>query len=603
MRNSDFEGGYREVKIYEPRFWAGLVPNDWEPWFYVNEVVEHDHENEIGWCPPEFNVIKEEAPYLDPDRIAHGHQAVKIHSSWKIFDAGLYQKTTLELPQQFYMLAHSWDSEENDPHSCDPRRNIQFRVGVDPEAGEDPFASSVLWGPWTDAKCEYTSVPGPLIDTGGEVTVYLRARSLWGWIHLDAYIDYVSMEPVLEERPCKGNPRVDYRRTVNVYPGDTTEERYTEIAKQAFKRGRQTVSGSYDDAGIGNLTDKAAVLWDIPGGEKQDFLDFFLTHYPGTEVVFEGEGEGTPPPPAPSPLSSNWLIGLHTGYVRNQTLNYLRMAKPTVQKFFTSGDCFDGWLAAPNTYFIYRNYWGNEKGRIFEYPSPKDAAEAYVDRYLKEIQNTADNREYTFQGICQGIQGVESFNETIGTHDPLFEAVLEAEWWFAEHLYRKVGDLVAPVLLNVAVGNPHESEVPQMVDVAKQIEKYNGRAGYHGYWVHNRKECWLVRDWKHIGGRWTEWDKVFLDRGVSIKYALTEGGVTYSEDFRPRGNGWKSVGSYELYHEGIVTFNNKMLQWNAKNDNRCTGLTLFGYGNWGWDSFELGDGEVLLLIEEAQRYV
>ncbi|MCP3859965.1 MAG: hypothetical protein GY704_09955 [Phycisphaeraceae bacterium] len=49
----------------------------------------------------------------------------------------------------------------------------------------------------------------------------------------------------------------------------------------------RTVGPSFDDAGIGALDDKTAVLWEIPADQEQVYVDWFAEHYPGTVVQFE----------------------------------------------------------------------------------------------------------------------------------------------------------------------------------------------------------------------------------------------------------------------------------------------------------------------------
>ena len=66
------------------------------------------------------------------------------------------------------------------------------------------------------------------------------------------------------------------------------------------------------------------------------------------------------------------------------------------------------------------------------------------------------------------------------------------------------------------------------------------------------------------------------------------------------GRGWKACGSIERYLTDIAEYNRRCQEWNRLHANRFSGMTIFGYGNWGWDSFELGDGEVILLNNWAQ---
>ena len=104
-------------------------------------------------------------------------------------------------------------------------------------------------------------------DCGPIVTVFLRSITLWPFKHCDAYWDDAVLEVLYAPEPepeCLGLPREDYARTVNVIPQDATSERAEEIFAACWANGRQTVTGSYDDAGIGDLTEKTAVLWTSP---------------------------------------------------------------------------------------------------------------------------------------------------------------------------------------------------------------------------------------------------------------------------------------------------------------------------------------------------
>lgn len=83
-----------------------------------------------------------------------------------------------------------------------------------------------------------------------------------------------------------GKPRVDYERTYNVIPQDATLEEAVAIFLHGWQESKQTVGGSYDDAGVGDLSKKTANLWNIDQEAQRDFLDFYSTYYPGVDVVF-----------------------------------------------------------------------------------------------------------------------------------------------------------------------------------------------------------------------------------------------------------------------------------------------------------------------------
>lgn len=115
---------------------------------------------------------------------------------------------------------------------------------------------------------------------------------------VDFFIDALGLE-IDEPEPepeCYGLPRVDYPRTYNVIPDDATEARAVEIFLEGWRRSRETTGGSYDDAGIGDLTEKTARLYDIPAGDRQAYLDFYAEWYPGTAVEFAGDSPEPPPP-------------------------------------------------------------------------------------------------------------------------------------------------------------------------------------------------------------------------------------------------------------------------------------------------------------------
>jgi hypothetical protein len=114
----------------------------------------------------------------------------------------------------------------------------------------------------------------------------------------------------------RGAPRIQYRRVVHVIPEGATPEREAEIMAEAKRRGNQTVGWSYDDAGIGDLDQRIAVLWDVPEDERADYLAFYEAFYPGVEVCFEVDI--VVPPPTGEPESGDpWDLDLRGSLPRN----------------------------------------------------------------------------------------------------------------------------------------------------------------------------------------------------------------------------------------------------------------------------------------------
>lgn len=85
----------------------------------------------------------------------------------------------------------------------------------------------------------------------------------------------------------RGRPRTDYARTYCVIPQDASDERAVEIFLAAWRSGKQTCGGSFDDAGVGDLSDRTAVLYDVPEYRRLALTAWYEVNYPGVKVVFE----------------------------------------------------------------------------------------------------------------------------------------------------------------------------------------------------------------------------------------------------------------------------------------------------------------------------
>ena len=92
----------------------------------------------------------------------------------------------------------------------------------------------------------------------------------------------------------RGKPREQYARVYNVIYPDATEERAAEIFMQGWRLAKQTSGGSYDDAGVGDLDNRKAILWDVPADRHTVMRDWFAHWYPGVHVEFANEGNPSP---------------------------------------------------------------------------------------------------------------------------------------------------------------------------------------------------------------------------------------------------------------------------------------------------------------------
>ena len=95
------------------------------------------------------------------------------------------------------------------------------------------------------------------------------------------------VEPPPPDDECYGNPREEYHRVYHAIPSATPVSIATEIFAKLWAERPTTVGPSYDDAGIGNLQNKDAVLHLLDESVHQEFLNWFASEYPGTGVSFE----------------------------------------------------------------------------------------------------------------------------------------------------------------------------------------------------------------------------------------------------------------------------------------------------------------------------
>ena len=99
--------------------------------------------------------------------------------------------------------------------------------------------------------------------------------------------DPISNPPPEEEipPPDPGDPRKQYAREYLVLPPGASLEQWLTVCRQAFDQ-KQTVGFSYDDAGVGDLARKTAILYDIPREKWPEYMDWYVEHYPHTNVTF-----------------------------------------------------------------------------------------------------------------------------------------------------------------------------------------------------------------------------------------------------------------------------------------------------------------------------
>jgi len=300
----------------------------------------------------------------------------------------------------------------------------------------------------------------------------------------------------------------------------------------------------------------------------EDWVD---EHYPGIESwrLIRPFEEG--PPPVTVPLASLHLQSLVDG-----ALDFVERVKPSVVKIFQLEVAKEIKARSPDTLVVLRYFTGDQNldGDL------KAAARVYVRSFQDSL---AVNAEW--------IDLVESYNETVCSNnaDSIRRAV-EFDCHFADALMA-LELPVAPQLLNVAVGNPLESEVELLLPAVHKAIKYIGTLGYHAYGLAANGGD-LNDAWQYYAGRALEgWDPVFRAHSLYPMYIFGECGA-----FSTCNDGWRSAsclgGNWPLYLEQLNEFSDRIKAWNAQHGNRCLGGTLFTSGGWDWESFEITKAEM-----------
>jgi len=512
------------------------------------------------------------------------------------------------------------------------------QVHYNPKPGGDGSPGAAVWRWWIDEDASYWYTFGAgfedrewfwdfdhtRVTAGQVVTIRLQveSRSEAGidfFTDLEAWrADFTPDDeplPIPEPEPCP-RPRTEWTdRTTVLVRADAPDDIWLAACKWANDPTRRhSVDKSWDHAVYAPGLERVTVLlWQdhkdaIPIEGFAYWADMWydtanLTVYEHITYT-EPDPEPDPPPAEPQyTLRSNNLIGLHSGFTKAQSFPYILNSGTTIQKFFSAGDAYEAAKIAPGIISVWRKYVGNEQGRIWQEPTIRESAAWYLQQYTAEIETARTNMGLTLEQFLARKIALESLNETIPTfNDSVLRDAVEFDVHFCELAHERYGDAIDTVLLCGAIGNPHESEIPLLLPAAKIAAQWEDFIGYHAYWTANEDSSFLAQHWSYHAGRWTEWDIYFRSQGVYPRYASGEGGIVYAWDgvsFNS-GKGWKACGSMEDYLLDIARYNELVLDWNKLHGNRCAGLTLFGYANWGWDNFELGDGEVILLNEWAQ---
>lgn len=624
LANGSFENGWTDEVIHgrvcqRPNGWTLAVLPQGELLHSTGGLSDIDHEpilTEVGTIP---EIIHKHTGQLPPDQqpgaedalILDGEYVYKIFSNYSPYSVTLSQALELEPGTEIAFTVpvrvhyNPYPGGDGSPGAC------AFRTRI--VAGLTRISSD-----WLTFDCGLTDREWATVTlyasapNGGEIVVgaQFESRSEAG---IDFFTDAWSVTVVNPPEPpgCPGAPREDYVRVYNVIPQDATDERAAEIAAIAWERGKQTAGGSYDDAGIGDLSDKTAVLWDIPIADRAEFEAFFAEHYPLALVEFDGEGDEQPPPPPPSEepqyeLSTSNLIGLHMQEPKQSWPVYVAEAQPAVYKTVNQlGMIVEAKQAYPDMLTVYRFHVHND-GAWLDKPDLAMAAEQFLDLYTANFDSHAANTGMTVEQVLSYVDVIESINEVVGSNYERNQRAVAFDCHFADAVRARYGALVDAGILTVAIGNPPEDQVSVLLPAARKAYEDGHFLAYHAYWTANRlrpEPPYLIRHWDYHAGRWQRWDDLFRSHSIYPRYYLGEGGIVFARDEGgidfSSGQGWRSCGSFDYYISQLDLMNQALLAWNDEHGNRCRGLTVFCYGGQGWTDFDFEPGDLYALRDWA----
>ena len=300
----------------------GLHMNAWpqelDPGIVWIETVNEPDKNRSE-CLADSSIYTAEQALFDGHRYAafgwsYGEPYIGIDApnAWNQPKMRDFLRLCARNPDRLAIALHEYSSDVNDISYGYPyhigRHSFLF-TACDIADIERPTTFITEWG-WEKGK-----VPNPaqaMQDVNWAARIYTRYDSIKGvalW-YLGGGFDNIAdkaqklIAPITEfslgftptdppsppDPTCRGLPRIQYQRTYWVVPAELPEERRVEIYTEAAKK-NITVGPSFDDAGIGDLEDKTAVLYGIAPEDRQKYREWYEKWYSDVTVQIVNENE------------------------------------------------------------------------------------------------------------------------------------------------------------------------------------------------------------------------------------------------------------------------------------------------------------------------
>ncbi len=207
LNNPGFEGFYRSYNYgntIDQLVLEFRVADGWTPWFRPQAA------GDPGW--------RYRRPEYRPASYSYnGSAAQQFFTSFGTHQAGLFQRVTNATPGQTYrfsIAAYIWSSNEENVLQSTVPGDARVRVGIDPNGGTNPYASSVVWSPFATFYDSWRVLAVDAVAGSRSLTVFVWSEQTFPVVHNDvaldeAYLGLASGAPVPGASDGESEPGVE----------------------------------------------------------------------------------------------------------------------------------------------------------------------------------------------------------------------------------------------------------------------------------------------------------------------------------------------------------------------------------------------------------
>lgn len=611
LRNGSFEGGW-----FHPDGIPEIQnPDDWVMrWADADTPNPYSDDDWNRFVRPEVRVLSRQ--FLPEDEqdlfILDGSQTLKVFKGYGAWCLEMVQPLHLEPAMYTFTVRIFGDLvayyDNGRKHwAPDPNSGL-LRFVLNGHAYTDTH--SITPGMWNLYSMEFAA--------DGDTSIGAQVMCPFALENSGIFADAWTLVKSLPEGQCRGYPRKQYARTVNVLPHDATWKQASEIFRREGIVGKQTVGYSYDDAGLGDLDDRTAVLWGIPDFARTEYSDWYDKWYPGVKVEFRDlSGEEPPPTPSPEPEPPEpeppnvIKAGFHLQRPFDNCLDLIRRCadagKPmawvkVVQEHLEIIEQIKA--LSPDTKCMFR-YIPRESPAYF----------IHAPDYRVALDQSTFASMFD-RAVELGFDAVETpVNEVIGTHNPdIVQQNVSFDSAYCYWCRDRSGDRVAPAIITPGGGNPdHGYETSLLVPAVRAAIETDGILVPHTAYFTVRPEPNISEEWMHSAQVQYDyhlrsilsWLPTFDDAGIDVsklRLVFGEGGGvgTYKNvaglpgGYIDAGAGWRR---YDALNGDVVRYVNLLESYEALCQlyPQIEGWVIFTQGYVGWAHFQFNNEWTLLL--------